>query len=275
MSDHETQALDRIRKALQDAVRPIVLWSSGKDSTVLLHLVLRLQTVPVMWWRLAKFPEKQSHGNWMLRTWNLESYDALPLFVEEIQHANWWEAVHGYGPDLSAVIAMTTGILPYVEGKPYLCAVQDLLGRPKVSSQEWPFDVMFQGHREQEIPYFGSTQTFLEHTTQIGAKTLCNPIYDWTDDQVWGYMKRYKIPVDKKRYYAKDTSVSPDHYPTCFACLDANHAGESVYCPKLNQEIPSVAKSPKTHRETLKTMQRKITHVRYTGEPQREVSHHV
>lgn len=271
----EAQALDRIGAALAEATQPIVLWSSGKDSTVVLHLTLRLQTVPVMWWRLAKFPEKAKHGMWVARIWDLELYDAMPLFVEEVQNGNWWEAVHGYGPDHSSVMAMTTGILPMKEGEPYLCAVSDLLSRPTVPSQGWPWDVMLQGHREKELPYFGSKQKFSKHTVALGGKTLCNPIFDWSDDEVWGYVKRYRLPIDKMRYFGKNTDVSPDHYPTCYNCLDSRKYGQMVDCPKMGVQIPSVAKHPSAHKQTLEQIKAKVPHVRYTGNPQQEVSTHV
>ena len=271
----EAQALSRLRSALEKATNPIVLWSSGKDSSVVLHLTLRLRTVPVMWWRLSKFPEKQKHGQYVIRRWNLESFDALPLWVEEVQHENWWEAIHGYGPDPSWVVGMTTGVLPMEDGKPYLCAVSDLLWRPKAPSQDWPWDLMIQGHREAEPPYFGATQTFRSHTVTQAGKTLCNPIYDWSDQHVWAYLKTYKIPFDKERYYGKNTEVSPDHYRTCFACLDSRQAGQLVHCPKLHTEIPSLAKTPEQHTARLQHVQETVTHVQYRGEPQREVAVHV
>lgn len=274
-SNHEAIALDRVQEALRQATNPIVLWSSGKDSTVVLHLTLRLRTVPVMWWRLPKFPEKQQHGNWVARIWNLEVHDAMPLFVEDVQHEGWWEAVHAYGPDPSTIIGMTTGVLPHDEEQPYLCAVTDLLQRPTVPSQGWPWDLCLQGHREAETPYFGTTQKFMEATADLGKFRLCNPIFDWPDDQVWGYIKRYKLPIDKRRYYDKQTAVSPDHYPTCKNCVDANQYGQTVWCPKLQEEIPSIAKAPETHRRTLRMVQQQVRHVRYAGEPQKEVSAHV
>lgn len=240
-----------------------------------LHLVLRIMTVPVLWWRLPYMQHKHSHGNWVAKGWDLTMYDAMPLHVEYVQRKGWKEFVHFYGPNKNAVMGMTTGLTAREEGKPYLCGVADLLNRPTVPSQGWPWDIMFQGHREADQAYFGPKQKFLTHTIDMKAFFLCNPIYDWPDEAVWDYIKHYKLPIDKKRYYGKDQDVSPDSYRTCSACLDSTNAGGVVYCPKLQEEIPSVAETAETHERKLAQLTSLVRHVKYSGEPQRGVSAHV
>lgn len=272
----ETEAIQFLREVFATATRPAILFSSGKDSLVAAHLSLRVRDVEFMWWRLAQFTHKHQHGNFILRTWGITCHDAMPLWVDEVQHKDWYECVSFYGPDPSAVIGMTTGVTTYEEGKPYLCAVQDLLNRPTVPKQGWLWDTLIQGHKNVDTPYLGSAQKITEKVVHLNATIrLVNPLAEWTDGDVWEYIKRYRLPVDRKRYMGKDTEVSPDSYRVCFRCRDTRKRGEQVWCPKLREHITNTAKSEHEHQEFIDLAKQKIHHVHYTGEPQREVSHHV
>jgi hypothetical protein len=74
------------------------------------------------------------------------------------------------------------------------------------------------------------------------TKTVC-PLYNWTDDDVWGYIRKYDLPYDKGRYDKKDDTENPDKISTCYNCVDTKLRGLDVWCPKVMGLIQNVAPS--------------------------------
>ena len=274
----EAEALDLLRHYVTPESRPIVFWSSGKDSMVAAHLTLRLKRVPMMWWRLPPFQEKQRHGNWVARLWDLELYDMSPSLVQEYQHEGFFEVFHVYRGTDTGLMFMSTGIVPYPEQAPYpdryLCAIEDLLLRPKGLS-EFPWDVAIQGQKSCDESYVGQRTEILEPAHPFGTTTLVNPLHNWSDGDVWAYIKRYDLPIDRRRYVKHDQTTSPDHYPTCFRCLDTRVRGEPVLCPKRGSTIRNVAKSEAEHGQFLDVLVRRAAHLQITGSPRTTMGAHV
>ena len=273
-SQKEHDALNFLRQYVTAESKPIVFWSSGKDSMVCLHLTLRLKRVPVMWWRLPKFQDKQIHGNWVARLWNLEMYDMTPSVVQEYQHDGFFEVFHGYRGFETGTMYMSTGIVPYKDDEPYLCAVEDLVLRPRGVS-EFPWDVAIQGQKSCDESYVGQHTEIINPAQPFGNTVLLNPIHDWTDKDVWDYIRKYDLPIDRRRYQKQEQHTSPDHYPTCFRCLDTRERGNSVMCPKLGKLIPSMAKSEEEHQETREAIVGSAAHVRVDGPPRSTVGDHI
>lgn len=236
--------MNLIRDSLQHALRPIVLWSGGKDSTVLLHLCLRIQKLPVLHFRFPKWPEKHSHAHRVMLQWDLEAHDLLPDGCLEFQDGDYFEVFHLYNVGNQDRLILSSGLAPYEAGRGrYLCAVDDLLMRPK-GACAYPWDVTFHGHKSCDRLEFAGAARTVEPVSQLGHTALVCPLADWTDDEIWTYIHQYHLPYDRSRYDRDDHSRNPDHYPTCFACLDTRLRGQSVHCPKLNRPIENIAKDP-------------------------------
>jgi hypothetical protein len=96
---------------------------------------------------------------------------------------------------------------------------------------------------------------------------VVTPFVDWTDDDIWAYIKKYDLPYDRRRYDERDETTSPDKYPTCFECLDAHHRGELVSCPKTQALIPNIARSADEHEALRQTLIGQMRYCEVTGEP--------
>lgn len=248
MHDKEARALTIIREQLRTAVNPIILCSFGKDSIVLLHLCLRLRKVPVLFFRFAKFHEKHAHAATVMQAWDLEVYDLWPKTVTDYQRGDFFEVLHGYATGDNGTIQLFSGIRERRDGETrFLCACDDLMGRPKTQSHDYPWDVTFHGHKGTDDPELGASGAIVNPVSQLGGTKLVVPFTDWTDEDIWAYIRKYDLPYDHARYDERQEATSPDKYPTCFRCLDTRLIGESVDCPKYHQPLVNIAKTEAQH----------------------------
>lgn len=74
------QSLFRVEHWLREFRNPVVLWSGGKDSTAMLHL-LRFKlgvNLPCVQWREPRFRHRYAHSDLLAREWDLTLYDYAP-----------------------------------------------------------------------------------------------------------------------------------------------------------------------------------------------------
>lgn len=263
----EQQALALIEAQLATARTPIVACSFGKDSIVLLHLCLRIKKVPVLFLRFAKFHEKHAHALSVMQAWDLEAYDLWPTRTMDYQHGEFFEVLHGYSTGQGGVIWLFSGIRKRREAEPrYLCAVDDLLLRPCAQDYGYPWDVTFHGHKGTDDPELGAVGAIVQPVSQLGGTRLVVPFVDWTDADIWDYIRRYDLPYDRKRYDERNESVSPDKYPTCFKCLDGNESN-TVLCPKRERLMETLRRTPVQHAEFRESLIAAAGYCEVTGAP--------
>lgn len=275
LHDKETRALALIGAQLRLAVNPVVLCSFGKDSIVLLHLCLRFKKVPAIFFRFARFHEKHAHALTVMQQWDLEVYDLWPQTVTDYQHGDFFDVLHGYsmGHDASGrpgTMSLSSGIRARHDSEDrFLCACDDLMGRPRSRDHDYPWDMTFHGHKGTDDPELGTQGDIVDSVSQLGATTLVVPFTDWTDDDIWAYIRKYNLPYDKARYDEQIKATSPDSYPTCFRCLDTRHRGEIVDCPKYEKPLLNIAKPEAVHAAFRQSLIDSFQYCKVTGEPRR------
>ncbi len=268
-AEKETEALNLIGAQMATAKNPIVLCSFGKDSIALLHLCLRFRKVPVLFFRFSKFHEKHQHAMDVMKQWDLEAYDMWPEVIYEYQHGEFFEVLHGYKTGLLANIYLFSGIRKREEGETrYLCAVEDLLARPRSFVNTYPWDVTFHGHKGTDDPEIGKAGAITQPVSQLGDTTVAVPFTDWTDEDIWTYIRKYDLPYDRQRY-AGDETTSPDKYPTCYRCLDTQLIGQTVECPKYERPIQNIARTEAQHDAFRKELVGQLQYCEVIGEPRR------
>lgn len=268
MDTKETQALKLIEAQMQTTVNPIVLCSFGKDSLVLLHLCLRIRKVPVLFFRFAKFHEKHVHALRVMQMWDLEVYDLWPRTVTEYQSGEFFEVLHSYSTGGRAAIYLFSGIRKRRDDETrFLCAVDDLLGRPRAYAHDYPWDVTFHGHKGTDDPEMGTSGPITQPVSQFGGTRLVVPFVDWTDADIWAYIHTYDLPYDEQRYDLRVESVSPDKYPTCYRCLDMHVIGQMVDCPKYEQPLLNIARPVEEHRAFRDALLSELRYCEVSGEP--------
>lgn len=248
----EAKTLPRIEAALAASRSPIVACSFGKDSIVALHLALRFRPVPVLFLRHPKFPQKYTHAYQVVRDWNLELYDLMPSSVIEYQHGEYFEVLDLYRCGPQDNLIMVDGVRRRREDEPeYYCAVTDLLLRPKALMADYPWDLTMLGSREEDPFHLAEQSGPMRPSIAYASTTLLFPLHDWSEQDIWTYIGHYDLPFDRARYVDQNEAANPDKLPTCYACLDTNHLGEMVPCPKRDgTRIQNLARTWEQHDTT-------------------------
>jgi len=245
----EEKTLTLIQECLDNSSNPICMCSFGKDSLVMLHLLRSIRKIPILFFREPFFQKKFAHVQRIAELWDLTLYDYPPTNVTYIQLDDYFEIFNFYYVDGKDKAILYAGIRNYTsDDKQILCAVTDWLKRPTVSSYDFQWDCVFLGHKQTD-PVHIADKVQLEHKLKFGKGILCLPMKDWTDKDIWDYIKKYELPYDKKRYDENDESVNPDLFPTCHNCLDYKKKNEKIYCPKNNVMINSIARTKESNLE--------------------------
>ena len=238
-------ALSFIEKCLKVSVNPVCLCSFGKDSLVMLHLILRIKKVPVIYWREPFFQSKFEHPQKIAQEWDLEIYDYPPAFTDYLQLDDYFDVYNFYYAG-GNYINLFTGTRNYKpEDKKFLCAIKDLLLRPKCSGYDFKWDSIFHGHKQSDPLYIGG-KIELPKVKMFGKGIMALPIKDWSDEEIWQYIERYFLPYNKERYDNKKEEKNNDIFPTCHDCLDYRNIGE-VFCPKQKKNVKCIGKTKEQH----------------------------
>ena len=243
-------AQELLRRAFAEFNRPAVMCSFGKDSLVALHLALQVRPgLPVIFHREPFFPDKYEYANEVIVAWNLTVYDFPPAKTALQQNAvGDLEIVNSYDCGGGKFCDLPTGVIGYGEGEHYLCALRDLVLKPR-GRFDYPWDLVVHGHKSADVdPFHGPVPLAADIGLNLGgAATPVFPLRDWSDEDIWAYIEAEGLPIHHERYEKidgqwrerPDKTLNPDYFPACTACL--RKGGGPVHCPRLDAEIPNVA----------------------------------
>lgn len=260
-------AIDLISSQILTAKKPVLFCSFGKDSSVLLHLCLQIRTIPVVFIRHHKFQRQYEHAYKVARDYDLEVYDLMPSLIFDYQQDEYFDVLELYQCGPKEYLIMVDGVIKYDEDKhgSFFCAVSDLLLRPTARDIYYPWDVTLIGHKQDDPLHIADKVSDMRPVMQGKGTRTVYPILDWTDDEVWKYIKLNNVPYDKRRYDDKDDTVNPDKMPTCYNCLDSNMRGQMVHCPKVNKEIKNNGRSKDDHKKRKEAILKTISYCQPVG----------
>ena len=204
----EAESIEIIREAVAESERPVLLYSIGKDSSVLLHLALKA-------FRPRKLPFPLLHVD---TTWKFgemiafRDATAQRLGVELVVHIN---------PE-----ARRQGINPFTHGSAVHTEAWKTQGL-KQALDRFGFDLAFGGARRDEEKSRAKERIFSLRTAghrwdpklqrpelwrlynarkHSGESMRVFPLSNWTELDVWHYVYREAIPV-VPLYFAREHPV--------------------------------------------------------------------
>ena len=235
------EARQFIKECLEASRNPVCLVSFGKDSLVMLHMILQIKKVPIIYWREPFYQSKFRHANEISEKWDLTVYDYPPTYTDFLCLDDYFD-VYNYYDIGGTYMNLYTGTRNYTtEDKKYLCAVNDLLNRPKVPAYEFNWDCIFHGHKQSD-PLYITDYIELPKVKMKPNGFMALPIKEWSDDEIWEYINYYDLPYNKARYDSKDEKRNNDLFPTCHDCLDPKNKN-GCYCKKYKEFVPFVGKT--------------------------------
>ncbi|SFQ99333.1 sulfate adenylyltransferase subunit 2 [Lentzea waywayandensis] len=208
----EADSIDIFREAVAEGERPVLLYSIGKDSSVLLHLA-----------RKAFYPSKPPFP--------LLHVDTTWKFREMIEFRD--RTVAGLGLDLIVhrnPDCVAAGINPFDHGSARHTDLWKTQGL-RQALDEHRFDVAFGGARRDEEASRAKERVFSFRTAQHqwdpknqrpelwrlyntrvapGESIRVFPLSNWTELDVWRYVERERIPVVPLYFAARRPVVERD-----------------------------------------------------------------
>ena len=229
--------------ALKHARRPAVLWSGGKDSTVLLDLAKKIRPdIEVIHFKLPFLSHKYAFHHLVQESLQLTVHDWVPVSVA-ITHGNGRIDVCETYSLGNGHLKVMRGTEPMEKGSPWVCG-KEWLNRPKghiVSD----FDVLLCGHKSSdEDPITGSIPLEVDKKL-LGQNTeMWFPLRHWTDQDISSYIKVDDVDFDKNRYddnavSRPDKHMNSDYVHACFNCVD-KRLGKFVHCPKDDIQVENL-----------------------------------
>jgi sulfate adenylyltransferase subunit 2 len=204
----ESESIEIIREAVAGSVNPVMLYSIGKDSSVMLHLARKafypaqppfpLLHVDTTW----KFREMYKHRERMVA----ESGMTLLTYTnQEGQAAGITPFTHGssYFTDIMKTEALKQALDIHGFDVVFGGARRD---EEKSRAKERIFSFRSSGHRWD--PKMQRPELWSLYNTRIksGESLRVFPLSNWTEHDIWEYIYREQIPI-VPLYFAKERPV--------------------------------------------------------------------
>lgn len=206
-----------ISEVLAQSSRPVVFWSGGKDSQLLLHLAREQKPeIDVLWFRDG-IPKFQAE---FIRSNDLTVYSYAPM--------DQYYLPDGDGLSLVREYSINGTPFPVISDVGYSddCGLE--LSIERTPFFPFPWDTCLIGWKATDGHSITGLNPFPEDGTVVGGTRFYGPLRHMTDEQVLSELARLGLPFDDDN----------DTIRKCTNCLC--RAESDVYCPKLGQRVPPI-----------------------------------
>ena len=204
----EAESIHILREAVSESERPVMLYSIGKDSSVMLHLAMKaFHPAP------PPFPFLHVDTTWKFREMiAFRDETAKRLGLELLVHINQSGVAQGIGPfthgstihtDVMKTEALKQALDHYGFDAAFGGARRD---EEKSRAKERIFSIRSAQHRwdpKQQRPELWRTYNT---RTSKGESIRVFPLSNWTELDIWQYIYREQIPI-VPLYFAKERPV--------------------------------------------------------------------
>jgi 3'-phosphoadenosine 5'-phosphosulfate sulfotransferase (PAPS reductase)/FAD synthetase len=237
---------------LLNSKRPVIFCSFGKDSIALLDMAFKIRKdIDIVHLKLPYLPKRYLFAESVIQSLQLNVFNYPPVNSIYIQDGDYFDTLDTYSAGQGQLLPKAGGCEPYKEGEQYLCILRDMLNIPHCKDYEFNWDLILMGAKNGDT-YFGSYKLHIKESQLLpNGKTIIYPLCNWTDTDVWNYIKTNNIPYNKERYDKQSDGYNDDRVPTCNKCMDYRNINEMVFCPKLKKKILSNALSESKCKEYL------------------------
>ena len=181
--DRIGRTLDRIRRALDNSRRPYVAFSGGKDSTTMLSLAIMAGGI----------------GHGALAVCYTDDELLLPehvAYVDRMAEAMRYHGLpfhHYQGGSVHAGWHRPWTDTPYWRERPDMEPVPGT-GMLAREAAKMSYDLCFLGRRAGESARRAESLFNSGGVSVLHGVTIVEPIWDWTDDNVWEHLYRWRGP---------------------------------------------------------------------------------
>jgi len=206
-----------INAILDTASHPILAWSSGKDSQLLLHLIREVQDIPVL--VFPHFWDNDGFVRKMVKDWDLTAFTYRPLKIEV--KANHIVAYYSIGKNILPVI---TDVLNF--DKCGLDIANKALRPTQIPNFDW--DVVITGSKKVD------KHLLVDQLDLSEIDNITPPLWNWTDEEVFDVIDKLGVPVDLRLYLGNEEKYDTGSWSGCMNCQTGQ---KEVWCYKQNAMI--------------------------------------
>ena len=208
LSALESEAIDIIREGFAAAVRPVMLYSIGKDSSVLLHLARK-----AFWPAPPPMPLLHVDTTWKFREMiAFRDRVAAEAGVELIVHTNQDGVAAGitpfaHGPDYYTEVMKTAALRQAIDAGRYdIIFIGGRRDEEKSRAKERVFSLRDAAH--QWDPKTQRPELWNLYNTHLlpGESLRVSPLSNWSEADIWRYIADEEIPI-APLYYAAERPV--------------------------------------------------------------------
>ena len=208
LSTLESEAVEIIREGVAAATRPVMLYSIGKDSSVLLHLARK-----AFWPAPPPFPLLHVDTTW--------KFGDMIAFRDQIPGETGMKLVVHTNRD-----GLRAGVTPFSHGSDHYTEVMKTVAL-RQALDAGRYDVIFIGARRDEEKSRAKERVFSHRNAShqwdpkaqrpepwnlyntrlsLGESLRVSPLSNWTEGDVWHYIAEENIPI-VPLYYSDERPV--------------------------------------------------------------------
>lgn len=208
----ESEAIEIIREGIAAAVRPVMLYSIGKDSSVLLHMARK-----AFWPAPPPMPLLHVDTTWKFREMiAFRDRAAAEAGVELVVHTNREGVAAGvtpftHGSDRYTEVMKTVALRQALDaGLHDIIFVGARRDEEKSRAKERVFS--HRNARHQWDPRTQRPELWNLYNTRLhlGESLRVAPLSNWTETDIWRYVEREEIPIVPLYYAAERPVVERD-----------------------------------------------------------------
>ncbi len=207
-SSLESEAVEIIREGVANAVRPVMLYSVGKDSSVLLHLARK-----AFWPAPPPMPLLHVDTTWKFRDMiAFRDRIAAEAGVELVVHTNRDGIEAGitpftHGSEHYTEVMKTAALRQALDaGRHDIILVGARRDEEKSRAKERIFSLRDRAHRWDPKAQRPELWNLYNTRLRLGESLRVAPLSNWTEADVWRYIRQEEIPI-VPLYYAAERPV--------------------------------------------------------------------
>jgi 3'-phosphoadenosine 5'-phosphosulfate sulfotransferase (PAPS reductase)/FAD synthetase len=230
-----------IRETLGRVKNPVIAWSGGKDSQVMLHLIRHVRRdIPVLHLRGFEHEIKHDFAEDEIGRLGLHMVEPEPIATDAVAQGSHVEVVEEYRlTDRAALYFPIEPDPAHVPGPNSLCAVEKL--NQPAAGDPLGVDCIFIGHRSDDVDPVHGAILLERDAIESDGVLFVYPLKDWTEANIWEASELLNIPQNQARYKRQEMNANADYFPMCVECLKPTDA-ESVVCPKIGEPVYAIGR---------------------------------
>lgn len=235
------KSLVLIREALSRTKTPVVAWSAGKDSQVMLHLIRQVrQDIPVLHLRGFADETKHDFAEDEIGRMGLLLIEPQPCSRDIVARGDHVEVIETYLLTEQASLYFPIESEPdHVPSPRSHCAIEKI--NQPTSNEPLDVDCVFIGHRSSDADPVHGPIPLRSDTAEASGVLFVYPLRAWTEANIWEASELLSIPQNKARYERNEMAANADYFPMCVECLKPTDK-ESITCPKINQPVYAIGR---------------------------------